>query len=402
MTTGAKDILPTSDKKSERDERDLPVSISLLLDILRFAVALAVVVNHACFGRFQMGFPGSPLESGMGDLAVPAFFVLSGFVIRYVTCTREFTLRTYAINRLSRIYSAVVPALLITIVVVVACYCLNRNLYASDLHPAINHLGIRLAANLLFFSQFWGHSIIPFDNIPFWSLGYECPYYVLYASVFFLRGWKRMAAVLPFALLVGPQILLLLPIWWSGCWVYDLYRRVRGTAIARGICIAVVLWIFVAGLLAGLGHSAALTAPLHGLEWVAALPNPLLMMGLQERKASMMFLALGIGTAVSLFILLLVFDQIHLHPETIWLRRIRHVADGTFVIYVLHYPLLTLALYLGLFHPGHYVHDVFIVAVIVFLLVLLARPVELLKTQMRLWLRRYLPGGMNAVPQPDR
>jgi peptidoglycan/LPS O-acetylase OafA/YrhL len=390
------------DKKSEHDERDLPVSISLLLDILRFAAALAVVFNHACFGRFQMGFPPSPIESALGDLAVPVFFVMSGFVIRYVTCTRESTPRTYAINRLSRIYSAVVPALLITIVVVVACYCLNRELYASDLHPAINHLGVRFTANLLFFSQFWGHSIIPFDNIPLWSLGYECPYYVLYASLFFLRGWKRIAAVLPLTLLVGPQILLLLPIWWAGCWVYDLYRRIRGTAIAPAICVAVALWVFVAGLLAGLGHTAALTAPLRGLEWVANLPNPLSMAGLQERKASMMFLALGIGTAVSLFLLLLVFDFIHLHPETIWLRRVRHVADGTFVVYVLHYPLLTLALYLNLFHPGHYIHNIFVVAAIVFLLVLLARPVDLLKTKMRLWLHRYLPRGVDAVSQPDR
>ena len=43
------------------------------------------------------------------------FFVLSGFVIAYVSEQKEHTLREYSISRLARLWSVAVPALILTI-----------------------------------------------------------------------------------------------------------------------------------------------------------------------------------------------------------------------------------------------------------------------------------------------
>jgi peptidoglycan/LPS O-acetylase OafA/YrhL len=50
----------------------------------------------------------------MGSEAVMAFFVLSGFVIAYVADQRETTLQAFAAARLARLYSVIIPAMLLT------------------------------------------------------------------------------------------------------------------------------------------------------------------------------------------------------------------------------------------------------------------------------------------------
>jgi peptidoglycan/LPS O-acetylase OafA/YrhL len=44
-----------------------------------------------------------------GRTAVLVFFVLSGFVIAWVTDTREHTLVEYGLSRVARLYSVVIP-----------------------------------------------------------------------------------------------------------------------------------------------------------------------------------------------------------------------------------------------------------------------------------------------------
>ncbi len=44
--------------------------------------------------------------------AVAVFFVLSGFIIRHITSIRPMTAQKYAVDRLSRIYSVTLPAVL--------------------------------------------------------------------------------------------------------------------------------------------------------------------------------------------------------------------------------------------------------------------------------------------------
>jgi peptidoglycan/LPS O-acetylase OafA/YrhL len=86
-------------------ERMSPI-LSLYLDLTRAAVALIVLLSHC----WLVLFPNYPLH-WPGPAAVIVFFVLSGFVIAYVTDGHDRTLGQYALNRLARLWSVALPAL---------------------------------------------------------------------------------------------------------------------------------------------------------------------------------------------------------------------------------------------------------------------------------------------------
>ena len=90
-------------------------SVSLYLDLVRFLAAVIVVIVHANHERFTGGLPILWRLSGLGNDAVMVFFVLSGFVIAYVSDQKERSLEDYMVSRLARLYSVVVPALLLTV-----------------------------------------------------------------------------------------------------------------------------------------------------------------------------------------------------------------------------------------------------------------------------------------------
>src|SRR6266404_5568370 len=88
---------------------------SLYLDQVRFIAALIVCLNHFGFlepeivnefWRYHLQY--------LAQTAVDIFFVLSGYVIAYVTAMREKTLLEYSASRFGRLYSVVLPALLLT------------------------------------------------------------------------------------------------------------------------------------------------------------------------------------------------------------------------------------------------------------------------------------------------
>ncbi|MFQ3189263.1 MAG: peptidoglycan/LPS O-acetylase OafA/YrhL [Paraglaciecola sp.] len=75
---------------------------------------------------------------------------------------------------------------------------------------------------MFFVTQIWFLSAIPFSNGPFWSLGYEFWYYVIFAIVFYIKTPIKYLLLLVICLFVGPKILLLLPIWLMGVMVYKI------------------------------------------------------------------------------------------------------------------------------------------------------------------------------------
>ena len=86
----------------------MTTALSLYLDALRFGAALTVFVSHYSTGRISGGLFWQ-LEY-YGRAAVLMFFVLSGFVIAWVSETRERTLEEYGLSRFARLYSVIIPA----------------------------------------------------------------------------------------------------------------------------------------------------------------------------------------------------------------------------------------------------------------------------------------------------
>ena len=117
-------------------------ALSLYLDALRFGAALAFFLSHYSTGRISGGlfwqFDG-------GRTAVLVFFVLSGFVIAWVSETRERTLEEYGLSRVARLYSVIIPAFVLTAALDRIGKAIDPRLYGpewghSTAHPVIDYV----------------------------------------------------------------------------------------------------------------------------------------------------------------------------------------------------------------------------------------------------------------------
>lgn len=183
-------------------------SFSIYLDIVRFFAAGLVFMAHV--RHLHLVKPGI---SYFGHEAVVIFFVLSGYVISHVTAAREKDLKTYAIARMSRIYSVAVPALLLTLLFDRIGRAIDPAPYAA--YFAYDLPLVRFLSSLFFTSELWNVSIQAFTNVPYWSLNYEVWYYVGFAFLAFTGKPGRYLFV-GLCLLLGPKILVMMPIWWFG------------------------------------------------------------------------------------------------------------------------------------------------------------------------------------------
>lgn len=363
-------------ERGSRTPDPLPESASLLLDMVRFGLCLLVLVGHATLPPFQQGWP--PLLE-LANGAVPGFFVLSGFVIRFVTQTRERQAKRYWVSRASRIYSVALPAVALTLVLDGISRWVNPAFYRTVTLPEPwSGMPLRVLLSLLFLSQTWGHAGLLLSNLPFWSLGYEVPYYVLFGILTFTKGMGRALLTLATALLFGPQILFLLPIWWSGIWLYDLWQWLRQPQRSKAVRVAAV-----SGAIAAL---AWLLLPVHGVSGflrVQAISNPLTLLHLPVMRASMFEYAAGMLSFAVLFLLLCASDLVRLPKKTMAARVVRQTAEGTFTLYLFHFPMLVLASALHLYRPDRGADKVVLLLSITLCCVLAAVPIAHFKS----WLR---------------
>lgn len=217
-------------------------SLSVYLDLLRFMAAIIVVIVHANYDRFTGGLPVFSWLASLGNDAVMVFFVLSGFVIAYVTDTREKLPSEFLIARLARLWSVVVPAIILTVVLDSLGQKLSPAMYDGYWY-ASEHPILRVLANLLFVNELWFSSIRLFSNGPFWSIGYEFWYYAIFGCAMFLRGTRRLMVLIPLIFFIGPKILLLFPVWLAGVWAYR-------TGLAERLSLLTAAGLFVASMLA--------------------------------------------------------------------------------------------------------------------------------------------------------
>ncbi|MFC5479244.1 acyltransferase family protein [Massilia suwonensis] len=221
----------------------MPRPFSLYLDLCRFLAAVLVVVSHIVpYGVIAAGSANWWLN--LGRESVVLFFVLSGFVIAYTTERRKAGLRDYCIARATRIYSVALPLVLLAFALAAVLVLSGRANLGNYYQLAKPWLYLPL--HLLFMGELWTISEPPPLLAPYWSLGYEVWYYVLFGAAFYLRGKRRIIVLGALLLLVGPKLWLLLPVWCAGVW---LWHRQKTHAIARPL--ALFGWWATLALLAG-------------------------------------------------------------------------------------------------------------------------------------------------------
>jgi len=302
---------------------------SLYLDLVRFSAAVLVVLTHLAYSRFSGGML-TPLRT-YGNDAVMIFFVLSGYVIAYTVAERDRDFRTYVVNRFARLYSVAIPAIILTFLLDHIGRQIDPVLYEGFWYQGNAPLSRMLAA-VTFTNELWFNSVRLFTNGPYWSLGYEFWYYMLFAAAVYTRGRRRAILLLGICVLVGPKILLLLPVWLLGVWVH---RVNSGPALSWRL--GVVLFVVPVALYAAFRYSGMRDTLLH---WSYAQFGRSFVEG--DLKWSNEFLAayfIGLMVACNF----IGFHAISLKVAPLlapFEKPIRDWAGCTFSIYLFHYPLL--------------------------------------------------------------
>ncbi len=298
-------------------------AFSIYLDLVRFLAACLVYVYHS---NQRLLVSDVLPASNFGHSSVIVFFVLSGFVIAYITATKENKLSSYAASRISRVYSVVLPTIILTIVL----DAIGRQLYPALYAYPFDKFLIRSLASLLLLNEVWFVSITSFSNVPFWSICYELWYYVAFGIFAFFPRKVAVASLVALALLLGPKIVLLAPIWIAGVVLY----RWESLNRMREIWAWLLVILSLVGIIAF--HQAEVTERvaeyfklLIGSKWHA------------EFTFSKFFLS-------DYLLALLVFGnfvgmrRVSFRFETALLlieKPVRFLAGYTFTLYLLHQPL---------------------------------------------------------------
>jgi peptidoglycan/LPS O-acetylase OafA/YrhL len=198
-------------------------TFSAYLDTVRFAAALVVFFGHAATGYMTGGLFWQ--FSLHGDTCVILFFVLSGFVIGHVADNKDNTWQLFLSSRASRLWSVVLPALLLTAAVDFIGVRMGPAIYAGPWFQS-DMLPLRYLASALMVQEVWHLWLVPGINGPFWSLTYEAFYYALFAVLFFIKSplkWVYGGALM---IIAGPLIAVLFPVWGLGYLSYKITKRV--------------------------------------------------------------------------------------------------------------------------------------------------------------------------------
>lgn len=286
---------------------------STYLDCARFLAAFTVMLCHV---DSYMVIGLIPWVDHLGLESVGVFFVLSGFVIGYATEFREKDLRTYAINRAARIYSVVIPCLAATLILdTFGHHFLFDVLYDRE---RFVHEAAHIAFSITFLNNSWwlSHTIQPGNDGPFWSLCYEVPFYAMFGTFWFLRGFLRWLVPVIIVLLTGPDVLTCFPIWLLGLGLYHLFRGIEPKPFTARVILLLSALLFA-------GFEAL-------LRYFDLCPDPSANIG----AANTLIYGGGVCFAVSL---------VGFRFSGLGLGRIadpmRWLAGATFTLYLLHFPL---------------------------------------------------------------
>lgn len=266
--------------------------------------------------------------SAHADEAVAVFFVMSGIVIRFVSVEKEMTLRSYALARFTRIYSVVPLALLVTYI------CDQIAVFGSSspsgqhlLTP--NHTLSDLLRCLTFSNQYWFQDIQFGSNHPYWSLGFEVNYYIIFALFAFISNKIfSIMIITAFLFVLGPKISCYFLIWILGVVFYrnitNGFKMKRSHALFLFVS-SIVLYSILRNTLSYLKHPMFEYTDLYNLIYSLTYYLVIALIFIMNLVA---FQSLAAG------------EKVFTASQT---RAIRWLANGSFTVYLAHVPLLNLA-----------------------------------------------------------
>ena len=213
--------------------------LSIYLDLFRVTAAFVVIVYHVTSPVLGGSWLRPPFSLPFGPDAVIGFFVLSGYVIAFVASTKENEPLSYASARLSRLWSVLLPALLLTLV-----FDGNVGRYIGPTHyeayvPTYfyEHPFAALGTAAIFWNELWFLSIPPLSDAQVWSLGYEAWYYIIFGCIVFFTKKTGVLLAGISSLVAGPRILILLPVWALGVLLYHTTPKLKFPQVQVGLML---------------------------------------------------------------------------------------------------------------------------------------------------------------------
>jgi peptidoglycan/LPS O-acetylase OafA/YrhL len=302
---------------------------SRLLDLFRFVAALLVFFHHA-----EQMFKDRYLSiiASFGHDAVIFFFILSGFVIGYVSTSKEKSLTEFAIARLARLYSVAVPSLILVLML----FGVGSYLYPDEYANSSNMSWYRVILSSLFFlNQTWIFSADVPTNGPYWSISYEAWYYILFGIVFYISGVWKYILTIAVLLMAGPRIILLLPIWLSGVFCYRIHHSLAERKIFGYVILFLAIFFYFWIRLAKFDNVLFLySADLFGGEVKAG----------NFLAFSKRFLP---DYVIAVSFILILYGVYMIREDVSWIvdglsKYIKFASKYTFSLYLYHFPILLL------------------------------------------------------------
>lgn len=231
------------------------------LNFVRWASAGLVLVGHAEMISQMLLGAGVDRSSAVftylsahAHIAVMFFFVLSGYLIGYATHRNEdraagYGFKAYFLDRWSRIYSVLIAAILLTLVLDSIGGMFSANYRLAQYIPQDGFV-VRLLINLFSLQGLLGHRVQFGSNPALWSIGYEFCYYMVFGLIYFRPWLFRRPAVfvvtlVVIALLAGLHMTAYFAIWLLGYGAFRLHH-VRGIKLDRWLMIPLAVAIAVA------------------------------------------------------------------------------------------------------------------------------------------------------------
>jgi peptidoglycan/LPS O-acetylase OafA/YrhL len=355
-----------------KSSKEISPNFSLYLDLLRFMAAIAVFMDHISSNPFTKDFFYKPISS-FGAMAVIVFFILSGYVIAYVTSTRENSLSLYATARMARMYSVVIVALILTLLFDNVGMILNADLYSIkkvmwEPQSLQGYLAAIFFVNEFQIFQFKG--ITAGTNAPYWSLSFEVAYYVIAGLFIFTRRWIALPIIAIILFCGGRTITALFPIWCLGYLLFFIeIKRPNYKLLYVGLVVSALLLAITPAILAKLpSNNFGLYFP-----WGRGPFNRNL---IGDYLSAMLFA-----------IHLLCAKQILSHLRVSIGKRIesavRWLGSLTFPLYLIHFPAIAFFAAISPWQKGGAMNAIFI-GLLTILVVLLTLPLtEVLKVKMK-------------------
>jgi len=302
------------------------------LDWLRFAAAAMVLAVHArgvllaAYGDLPLHQKGPVTAAAfaftrLGNEAVIVFFVLSGFFVAGKGIERlvqgRFSVRDYAVDRITRIYVPYLPVLFLSLL---AAWALETTITGP-----------------VFVSHVFGLQGVTVGSLSFkgngalWSLGYEIWFYVLLGAVAafvqYRNGPALRQGLATTVLGIALAVFCILYATYLLCWIVGGFAYFYRPVKARPAPLLAAFGLIVLGTVGNQVLSAS--ESVNVTQWAAFLP---------PRSVCQLLLAAGIGVLIP--------QLACLEPRTSVSRSIERtgtwLAAFSYTLYLTHLPVLRL------------------------------------------------------------